>query len=115
MVGYMFPNIGTEVLRDQVMLEMLKTPQHVMSSVMAGMFDLKYSPWDLTKVDVPVMSINAKSPMWTENYEKYVRSVSAKTDYRLIEGTGHFVMLEKPAEFNAALMEMLAKFDLVAK
>jgi len=24
-------------------------------------------------------------------------------------------MLEKPAEFNAALIEMLAKFDLVAK
>jgi len=24
-------------------------------------------------------------------------------------------MLEKPAEFNAALLEMLGKFDLVAK
>jgi pimeloyl-ACP methyl ester carboxylesterase len=66
-------------------------------------------------VDAPVMSINAKSPMWTESYEKYVRSVSAKTDYRLIEGTGHFVMLEKPSEFNSTLMEMLTKFGLIAR
>ena len=115
MVGYMFPNAGTEALRERVTTEMLKTPQHVMASAMAGMFDLNQPAWDLAKVDVPVMSINAKSPMWTENYEKYVRSLSTKTDYRLIEGTGHFVMLEKPAEFNAALIEMLAKFGLVTK
>jgi len=115
MVGFMFPNAGTEALRDRVTAEMLKTPQHVMASAMGEMFDLKQPAWDLAKVDVPVMSINAKAPMWTENYEKYVRSLSSKTDYRLIEGTGHFVMLEKPAEFNAILAEMLTKFDLVAK
>ena len=61
------------------------------------------------------MSINARSPMWTENYETYVRSLSTKADYRLIDGTGHFVMLEKPSEFNSALMEMLTKFELLPK
>jgi pimeloyl-ACP methyl ester carboxylesterase len=115
MVAYMFPNAGTEALRDRVTDEMLKTPQHVMASAMGEMFNLNRPAWDLTKMDVPVMSINAKGPMWTENYEKYVHSLSPKTDYRLIEGTGHFVMLEKPAEFNAALKEMLTKFDLIAK
>src|SRR5690348_3247229 len=115
MVAFMFPNAGTEALRERVTEEMLKTPQHVMASAMGEMFNLKQPAWDLAKADVPVMSINAKSPMWTENYEKYVRSLSPKTDYRLIEGTGHFVMLEKPAEFNSTLMEMLQKFDLVAK
>jgi len=113
MVGFMFPNAGTEALRDRVTSDMLKTPQHVMASAMAGIFDLKQPAWDLVKVDMPVMSINVKSPMWTENYEKYVRSLSSRTDFRLIEGTGHFVMLEKPSEFNATLMEMLRKFDLV--
>lgn len=114
MITSMFPNPGTETLRDQVTTEMLRTPQHVMASAMAGMFDPKQPAWDLTKVDVPVMSINAKSPMWTENYEKYVRGLSDKTDYRLIEGSGHFVMLEKSAEFNAALIEILGKFDLIS-
>jgi pimeloyl-ACP methyl ester carboxylesterase len=115
MVAYMFSNAGTEALRDRVTEEMLKTPQHVMASAMGEMFNLKQPAWDLAKVDVPVMSINAKSPMWTETYEKYARSLSTRTDYRLIDGTGHFVMLEKPVEFNATLLEMLAKFDLIAK
>jgi len=115
MVGFMIQNAGTEALRDRVTEEMIKTPQHVLASAMGEMFNLKQPAWDLSKVDVPVMSINAKSPMWTENYEKYVRSLSSKTDYRLIEGTGHFVMLEKPSEFNATLMEMLTKFDLLRK
>ena len=115
MITSMFPNPGTEALRDGVTAEMLKTPQHVMASAMHAMFDPKQPAWDLAKVEVPVMSINAKSPMWTENYEKYVRGLSEKTDYRLIEGTGHFVMLEKPAEFNAALVEMLEKFELISK
>jgi len=115
MVAYMFPNPGTKSLRDRVTEEMLKTPQHVMASAMGEMFNLKQPAWDLAKADVPVMSINAKSPMWTESYEQYVRSLSGKTDYRLIEGTGHFLMLEKPSEFNATLLKMLTKFDLVGK
>jgi pimeloyl-ACP methyl ester carboxylesterase len=115
MLSFMFPNAGTEALRERVTEEMVKTPQHVLASAMGEMFNLKQPAWDLPKVDVPVLSINAKSPMWTENYEKYVRSLSSKTDYRLIEGTGHFVMLEKPSEFNSTLMEMLRNFDLVAK
>jgi pimeloyl-ACP methyl ester carboxylesterase len=114
-VDAMFPNPGTEAVRDWVMSEMLATPQHVMAGAMAGMFDMKVPAWDLTKVDVPVMSINTKSPMWTESYEKYVRGLSDKSDYRSLEGTGHFVMLEKPAEFNAALVEMLEKWDLIQK
>jgi pimeloyl-ACP methyl ester carboxylesterase len=115
MITSMFPNPGTETLRDRVTSEMLKTPQHVMASAMHGMFDPNQPAWDLPKVGVPVMSINAKSPMWTENYEKYVRGLSEKTDYRFIEGTGHFVMLEKAAQFNAALVEMLGKFDLISE
>jgi len=95
--------------------EMLMTPQHVMRSAMEGMFDAGQPAWDLPKVNVPVLVLNAQNPMWTPEYETYVLSLSAKTDYRTIENVGHFLMLEKPAEFNAALLEMLGKFDLVAK
>jgi len=98
-----------------VLSEILATPQHVMRSAMEGMFDASQPAWDLSKVTVPVLVINAKNPMWTPEYETYVRSLSPKTDYRTIENVGHFLMLEKPAEFNAALLEMLGTFDLVAK
>jgi len=85
-----------------------------MRSAMEGMFASDQPAWDLAKVNVPVLVINAKSPMWTDEYEAYVRALSPKTDYRTIDGPGHFLMLEKPAEFNAALLEMLEKFNLIA-
>jgi pimeloyl-ACP methyl ester carboxylesterase len=103
----MFPNPGTEALRERVLSEMLATPQHVMGSAMAGMFDLSRPAWDLPKVTIPVLAIHAKHSRWTPEYEAYVRSRSPRADYRVLEGTGHFVMLEKPAGFNAALREML--------
>jgi pimeloyl-ACP methyl ester carboxylesterase len=66
-------------------------------------------------VNVPVLVLNAKNQMWTAEYEAYVRSLSPQTDYRIIHDAGHFLMLEKPGEFNAALLEMLQKYDLVSK
>jgi len=53
--------------------------------------------------------------MWSADYEKYVHSLSAQTDYRVIDGVGHFLMLEKPAQFNAVLADLLKKYDLVGR
>ena len=33
-------------------------------------------------------------------------------DYRIMEGVGHFLMLEKPAEFNATLADMLRELPV---
>jgi pimeloyl-ACP methyl ester carboxylesterase len=71
--------------------------------------------WDLKRVNVPVLVINTNSPLWTDEYREYVRSLSPKTDYRTMTGVGHWLMLEKPAEFNATLIEQLQEFDLIAK
>jgi pimeloyl-ACP methyl ester carboxylesterase len=114
-VAAMFPNAGTEVLRDRTLAEMAETPQHVMRSAIEAMFNADQPDWTLKKVSVPVMALNAQNPMWTADYESYVRGLSSKTEYRALAGVGHFMMLEKPAEFNQALVEMLTRFDLVAK
>jgi pimeloyl-ACP methyl ester carboxylesterase len=53
--------------------------------------------------------------MWDAGYEDYVHSLSPQTDYRMMDGVGHWLMLEKPAEFNATLADMLRKFDLMAQ
>lgn len=111
----MFPRPGTEALRDEVCTEMLRTPQHVMRSAMENMFDPAQPDWDLKHVEVPVAVLNAPNPQWTADYEAYVRSLSPRTAYRTIEGAGHFLMLEKPAEFNAALLGVLRQFELIAK
>jgi len=64
-------------------------------------------------VAVPVLVINAPNPMWTEDYKNYVKGLSEKSEYHAIEGVGHWLMLEKPKEFNAILTEWLAKNDLM--
>jgi len=64
---------------------------------------------------VPVLVINAKNPLWTADYEAYARALSTRTDYRTMDGVGHWLMLEKPSEFNATLESMLSRFDLIAR
>jgi pimeloyl-ACP methyl ester carboxylesterase len=115
LVASMFPSPGTEPVRDRVLSEMLQTPQFVMASAMEGMFSPDQPDWDLHHVDVPVLVINAPNPMWNQAYQDYIHALSPQTDYRVIEGTGHWLMLEKPAEFNAALVETLGKFGLIEK
>jgi pimeloyl-ACP methyl ester carboxylesterase len=94
---------------------MLDTPQYVMVGAMQGMFGADQPDWDPKHVNVPVLVINAPNQMWTDDYKQYVRSLSLQTDYHAIDGVGHWLMLEKPAEFNAALTDVLDKFDLIQK
>ncbi len=114
-IGAMFPNPETAPLRDQVVNEVLQTPQHVMFGAMEGMFSTMAPAWDLPKagVPIPVLVLNTDNRMWSAAYQEYVRTLSPQAEYRTIPGAGHFVMLEKPAAFNAALSEMLEKFDLI--
>lgn len=105
-----FPVPGHEALRELVMSEMLATPQHVMLGAMLGMFGADQSDWALDKVNVPVAVINAPSLWWANGYEKYVRSLTPQIDYAIMDGVGHFLMLEKPVEFNHRLSSVLQKF-----
>ena len=98
-------------MRDEVLKEMLATPQHVMAGAAEGMFGPDQPDWGLQNVGVPLLVLNARSPLWNERHRHYAESLSAQVDYRMFDGTGHFLMLEKPAEFNTNLVEMLRKFD----
>jgi pimeloyl-ACP methyl ester carboxylesterase len=114
-ISTFFPIPGTEALRDQVTAEMLVTPQHVMLGAMVGMLDTAQPDWMLQKVNAPVIVLNAPTPWWTPDYKKYVHALSPQTDYTTMENTGHFLMLEKPLEFNALLLEKLEKFGLISQ
>jgi pimeloyl-ACP methyl ester carboxylesterase len=109
-----FPYPGTEKLRDEVVAEVLATPQYVMAGAAEGMVGLDQPDWALEKVGVPVLVLNARSPLWNDRSRQYAESLSPQADYRIFDGVGHFLMLEKPAEFNANLAEMLRKFELIA-
>jgi pimeloyl-ACP methyl ester carboxylesterase len=112
-IADMFPNAGTEALRDRVLADILQTPQHVMVGAMEEMWR-DQTAWVPEKIDVPLLVANARGRFWTPDYEAHVRSLGPKVDYRTMEGVGHFLMLEKPAEFNAILVDFLQKNGLTA-
>ncbi len=111
----MFPVPGTEAVRDRVVSEMLETPQYVMLGAMEGMFKPGQPDWDPQHLNVPLIIINAPNPMWNDQYKDYVRGLSGQVEYRNVEGVGHWLMLEKPAEFNATLVGALAKYGLIGE
>jgi pimeloyl-ACP methyl ester carboxylesterase len=102
----MFPPDRTE-LRDQMKAVMTKTPQHVLVSAAESMFDPANFQED--PIGVPLLSVLAKSPFWREDYEAFVRRLAPQVDYRVMEGVRHFLMLEKPEEFNAILAAFVEK------
>lgn len=114
-ISTFFPVPVAAGLRERITSEMLATPQHVMLGAMLGMFGPDQPDWILQKVNAPVIVINVRSPWWRDGYETYVRSLSPQADYVVMEEVGHFLMLERPAEFNAALQSLLRKHDLIAK
>jgi len=94
-------------LRERICEDILRTPQAVLVSAFAGLLDA--ASWELAAVPVPLLMLNAPSPLWHETYLVRVRAVAPQLEYRIVPGAGHFLMLEKPAAFNAALAEFLAR------
>ena len=92
-------------LRERVCEDILRTPQAVLVSAFADLLDA--TTWEVTAIPVRLLMLNAPSPLWNAAYLARVRALVPRLDYRVIAGAGHFLMLEKPAEFNAALLEFL--------
>ncbi len=89
------------------------TPHHVLLSAMEGMADM--SIWGDDKINVPVLAIMARNPMFPPNMEEIYRAIAPNLDFRMWEGVGHFVMIEKPKEFNEAVLGFLDKHKLLQK
>lgn len=98
---------------EQIMASSRNTPQHVLVSAMEGMADM--SIWGDDKINVPVLAIMARNPMFPPNMEEIYRAVAPNLDFRMWEGVGHFVMMEKPKEFNEAVIGFLDKHKLLQK
>ena len=89
---------------------MLRTPQRVALSEFEAAIDPAI--WKPDKIEVPTLVVLAKSPFWTAEYEKFVRDLVPQLQYETFDGVSHFLMLDKPAEFNAAVVAFLKKNQL---
>ena len=71
--------------------------------------------WKPDKIDVPVLMMLAKQPVWTLEYEQFVRALVANLDYQVWDDVSHFLMMDKPREFNGAVIAFLEKNELTPK
>jgi pimeloyl-ACP methyl ester carboxylesterase len=104
MADFMFSPATPDDRREQIRRQMLATPQPVIVGAGAAMFDPALNGED--PIPVPVLVVLAPSPMWTADYEAFVRRIAPRLEYRRVEGAGHFLMIDKPYEFN----EILGRF-----
>jgi len=71
--------------------------------------------WKDDPIKAPLLVLVAKSPMWSADYFAYVKTLNPDAKIVEIAGAGHFVMLERPAEVNAALVAFAAKAGAIPK
>ncbi len=112
LAGISGPNLSADATA-RIKESALNTPQHVMVSAMEGMADP--SIWGDDKINVPVLAIMAKNPFFGPDLEQTFRGIAPNLDFRMWEGVGHFIMMEKPKEFNAAVLTWLDKNNLLKK
>ena len=106
-------SIADESLRAEIKTIMLRTPQRVAVSEFENSADPEL--WKPDKINVPVLMVLAKQPAWSAEYEQFVRGIVPDVDYQVWENVSHFLMMEKPREFNAALAAFLQNHNLVPK
>ena len=93
--------------QERVKSSFLNTPQNVLVSAMESMNqDSLYGP---DKINVPVFAVLAKSPFWQPDTEEFFRSLAPDFEMQWWEGVGHFLMMEKPKQFNDAVTAFLNK------
>ena len=97
--------------QERIRASFLNTPQHVLVSAMEGMNDESLYATD--KINVPVLAILAKSPFWPADTEQFLRSLAPKLEFQQWEGVGHFLMMEKPKQFNDAVISFLNQNSLL--
>lgn len=109
MVSGMFGDDGSTELRDWVLAQALAADHAAMIALIRDFVNVDQKAW-LADVQAPVRAINAapRPPVIpetrTENNQKY-----ADFDAVLLDGVGHYILLEDPADFNELLRVELAE------
>jgi len=105
MIRGMFTPATPAAVQQHVLKMMLAAPEATASGAMLATFDTSY--WKEDVLTMPVLGIYAgSSPM--SNREN-LKKLFPNSEYVQVAGTGHFVMMERPEEFNRLLAAFLGK------
>ena len=100
------PNADPEIVK-QVTADMASAPSEVGISALQSLLNyLGVMPQTLKKLNLPVVVINTDvQPTDTKSMEQYGVQVM------VMEGAGHFMMMENPNHFNPMLMEAIQRLN----
>lgn len=94
--------------------ELSATPQEFKNFVedisLMGRTQPNYSTHDLAKISVPVLIVQSEHDEFIkrEHAEYLARSIP-NAEFALLNGVSHFAPLQSPRQFNAAILEFVAK------
>ena len=97
--------------KERILSSFQATPQNVLVTAMEAMADESLYATD--KINVPVLAILAKSPFWPADTEQFLHDLAPDLEYQMWDGVGHFLFLDKPKEFNAAVIAFVDKKKLL--
>jgi pimeloyl-ACP methyl ester carboxylesterase len=106
----MGPNLSAET-KERINSSTAKTPQYVLVSAMESMVNDPI--WGEDKINVPVLAIMAKTPFFPPNLEEVYRGLAPNLEFHQWDGVGHFVMNDRPKEFNQIVLAWLDKNKLL--
>jgi pimeloyl-ACP methyl ester carboxylesterase len=105
MIRSMFTPQTPAALQQQILAMMLHAPEATAAGAMEAMFDPALRRDDVTTVPALAVYAGTNHPPDAETMKKVLPRYEAAQ----IAGTGHFLMMEKPDEFNRLLTAFLAR------
>jgi pimeloyl-ACP methyl ester carboxylesterase len=105
MIRGMFSAATTPEIQKQILSVMLGAPESTAVGAMKAMFD----PTQWKEQVYPQAVLGLYADRSTAANREYMKTHYPRMEYAEIPGTGHFLMLEKPEEFNHLLLEFLGK------
>ena len=94
-----------EVLRTEIMEKMSSADEYAANSSMKEF--IKPGNWTERSYGVPALAIYSEHEYIPPDHEAYLRTVFPELTYEEWAETGHFLMMEAPERFNAALEKFL--------
>jgi pimeloyl-ACP methyl ester carboxylesterase len=111
MISGILMGVKDDRLKTEIRSAMLATPGFVSLSAMDGMADEKI--WTNDKINVPVLAILAESPYWKPDTKEFYQQIAPDLDFQMWSGVSHFLMMEKPAEFNREVRSFIVRKKLL--
>ncbi len=110
-IDSMLVTMKDENLKQAIRSTNQMTPDYVGISAMAG-FD-NDALWKTDPIKVPVLATFAESPFWPPDTETFHRSIAPDLEFHMWKGATHFLMMEKPKEFNELIRSFIEKKKLL--